>query len=291
MIAVTGADGLVGREVCGFLCQQGHEVVPVIRCWQSWSSRNSVICSSEESEGWDHLAKLPILQIVHLAAAVPHSAHYTDDEASASLTMKIDRQVHMLAEHKAARVIYMSTCGLYQKCDPTFKDETAEVHPTTPYFRAKLEGERLMLKKPNRLVFRLSAPIGPGMQPSLVVARLLKTAQEGGELEVWGTGRREQDFIDVRDCATAITKAVGAKHRGILNLASGRPVTMEALARTIVSIVGRGGFRITGHIDPKEGETARYRIDATMAALAWSPAHNLHDSLAWLLRIDPRVPQ
>lgn len=283
MIAVTGADGLIGRSVCSALREVGAVYVPVIRRRRSWSSRNAVICASAESDAWTEIAKLPICQIVHLAAAVPHAAHSPDDDASAAVTRSIDRRVYDLAQSTGARVIYMSTCGLYLRTDLSFKDEGATLLPMSPYFAAKRDGELLMSNLPRTLVFRLAAPIGPGIQPGLVVSRLLKQAQGNGCLEVWGSGQREQDFIDARDCARAVIQALSTDVHGVLNLASGQPVSMHELATAIVSVVGHGRVELSGRTDPKEGETARYKVDKAMSALAWRSVHSLRQSLKWIL--------
>jgi nucleoside-diphosphate-sugar epimerase len=284
MNIVTGADGVVGRGVSRALREAGETVIPVVRRVRPWSHPDSVVCSGPDDPHWESLGRRPVRAIVHLAAAVPHAAEYPDTEASAALTRALDRRVAALADAVAAPLIYMSTCGLYRRTDPAVKDESAALEAASPYFAAKLEGEALMLTRPATTVFRLAAPVGPGLQPGLVVSRFLARARANADIEVWGSGQREQDFIDVRDCGALIVRSLAAPHPGIFNLASGRAVTMRALADAVVTAVGGGRVCMVPRPDPHDNETARYDITRACNTFQWRPRHDLHESLAVLAR-------
>lgn len=223
--------------------------------------------------------------VIHLAALVPHSAEQPDSPLTGHQTEHIDNQVFAAALAWGCPVIYASTCGLYDRLDKGWKDEgTSQIRPTGPYFKAKLRGEELFLRIPGSTVLRLSAPIGPGMRAGLVLSRFVCAAREEGKLEVWGSGSREQDFIDVRDCARAVVAACQRCPGGTFNIASAQPITMLSLARTVVQAIGTGAVRLTGLQDPKEPETARYRIIKAETLLGWHPRIALHEAIRSLAR-------
>jgi len=282
MIIVTGADGVVGRSVSRALREAGKMVIPVIRRVRPWSHPDSVVCTGPDDPQWESLGQRPVRGIVHLAAAVPHAAEYPDTEANAALTRALDRRVAALSDVVSASLIYMSTCGLYRRTDPAVKDESASLEATSPYFAAKLDGEALMLSRPATTVFRLAAPVGPGLPPGLVLSRFIAQARANIDIEVWGSGQREQDFIDVRDCGSLIVRAVATPRPGVFNLASGHAVTMQALAHAVVAAVGGGRVHAVPRPDPRDNETARYDISRARNTFQWRPCFGLHESLAVL---------
>src|SRR2546423_12997627 len=103
----------------------------------------------------------------------------------------------------------------------------------SPYFATKLEGERRFLRSCDAVIARLSAPIGPGLQPALVVSRFMAAARAGNAIQLWGSGTCEQDFADVRDVARFLVDAAVGAASGVVNVASGRAITMRELADAV----------------------------------------------------------
>lgn len=240
--------------------------------------------------GMFDLAKTPSLvdaiggrpeAIVHLAAAVPHSPHHPDVASSADTTRAMDRAVHDAALHWRCRVIYASTCSLYDKHSPTLKQEHMHVvpRPDSPYMQAKYEGEQLLSSLPDCCVLRVPAPIGPGLPGTVVAQRFLTLALAGQTLRVWGSGRREQNYVDVTDLADGFFRAATRPVSGIFNLASTKPTTMLELAEAMVSVVRRGSVEMAGVPDPLELEYARYSISRASDLLGWRPQVALESSI------------
>jgi UDP-glucose 4-epimerase len=266
-IVVTGASGIVGRAVLAALRGHGNGVVPVVH--GRTADPDAIALDLAESDLTDHVQAPDA--VVHLAAAVPHAAVHGDTDVAADKTRRIDATVHRACGRWGCPVIYASTCGLYDRRDPRIKDEAAPVAATSPYFRAKLESERLMSDLPGACVMRLSAPVGPGLRRGVVLAKFIERARAGQPIQVWGSGRREQDFIAAEDVAAFVALALSKRAHGIFNVASGEPVTMRALAETVVEAIGRGSVQSSDNADPLDGETARYCIAHAAQALGWQP--------------------
>ena len=178
----------------------------------------------------------------------------------------------------------MSTCGIYDRSLDCFtrEDDESVVKITSPYFEAKWKGEKLIGEIEGSTVFRLAAPIGPGMKRGVVLGRFLDIARKGGLISVWGTGGRQQNFVDARDVAGAVLMALERPVAGVFNLAAAKPVTMLELARTVVEVIGRGEIRLNERDDPLEHEKARYDIRRVGEVLGWHPRIGLMDSLEWV---------
>lgn len=223
--------------------------------------------------------------VIHLAAALPFGLNRRDDQQTADKTRRMDENVARAASVWGSRVLYASTCLLYSRRNTVVNTESSPVTalPSSPYSQAKLEGEKVLGSLPNSLIFRLSAPVGPKISPTLVLSKFIHSALKDESLEVWGTGLREQDFVALSDVTDFILAAVLAKKAPpVLNVVSSSPVSMVELARLVVETIGAGNVKILGRdrVDPLEGDFARYSSQLASDALGW----NSQTSLRSLIR-------
>lgn len=288
MILVTGSDGIVGRGLCKKLQESGVPFLPVTHRRKPHTLPQALLVDLANDSGAlaAHVDRLSA--IVHLAAAVPHSANYPDNEASADCTRRMDRSIRDLQQQTGVPVIYMSTCGLYDRStgDIKHEDDRSQVTVTSPYFAAKADGEELFLSGGTSTVLRLAAPVGAGLKPQLVFSRFVATARANGMIKIWGNGSREQDFIDTTDVAELILSVLNQPRTMILNAASGAPTTMAQLAETVIAVVGAGSIERAEQSDPRDGETARYSISRAREYYGWMARRRLDESVAGLISED-----
>jgi nucleoside-diphosphate-sugar epimerase len=275
VILVTGAAGLVGKELTKLFDELGISYMGL--------SHNSFDLANEVKLV-DWMDEAPS-QIIHLAAAVPQGFGREDNGDNADETRRMDENVARAAKAWGCRVIYASTCLLYDSRDPAVKFENSPVRARegSPYSSAKLEGEKTFASLGSSLVFRLSAPVGPSMVPTLVLPKFVAAAKSDVPLEVWGSGFREQDFVDLSDIANFLVIAAGTKALpNVLNLVSSKFVCMMELAELVVRTIGGG--RVEGPIesvhDPLDAEFARYSNLLALEALGWKPLRPLSSSIA-----------
>lgn len=281
-VVVTGAAGLLGRAVVAACQEQGWETYALARGPAPTGAAHSIRADLSAPDA-DLLKLLPDMPdaIVHLAAAVPHAAEFPDTVETARLTRCMDRCVHAAALAWDIPVIYASSCGLYDRLDPSWKTESTAVQAVSPYFAAKLDGEALFRTLPRATVMRLSALYGPGLRANLVMARFVTQARMGEPITVWGSGRREQDFIHATDVAAFVLAALKSVNFGIYNVAAGQPTAMGDLAAIVAAYFG-GRVVSAERPDPLDHETARYDIAKAAERLDWSPAIGLSGGIAML---------
>lgn len=271
MILVTGAAGVIGRAVMRRLQEDTIDSFGVSR-------QNFDLASGDSLPGF--VPRKPDA-IIHLAAAVPHSLRYPDTDASAKLTRIMDWKVFEAASFWGARVIYASGCINYDRKCPAIKTEESSygILLKGAYANAKRDGEALFATLPSHAILRVSAPIGPGLPSNVVAQVFLDRALVGKPLEVWGSGEREQNFVDTRDIAAAFIMAARAQLVGVFNLTADTPTTMAELAKTTVDVVGGGVVLFSGAPDPQEPEYARFSNAHLRSSLGWEPLFSLRDSL------------
>ena len=271
MIIVTGASGVIGRALMASLRSDGIEVIGVRREAFDLASGASLAA---------FIGRRPEA-VIHLAAAVPHSTHYPDSEASAAKTRAADRTVRDAVLTWDCRVVYASTCSLYEKLTATvkFEDSPVIVRPDSPYMQAKHEGEKMFAALPCCGILRVPAPIGPGLPDTVVAKRFFNQAAAGQAIRVWGTGKREQNYVDVRDIADMFLRAAHSTSQGVFNISADAPTTMLELAAAMARVVPRASFELAGMPDPLEQEYTRYSNARAREVLGWSPKVSLEDSI------------
>ena len=270
-VIVTGAGGYLGGAVAGHLHASGIPVLGIVRSPPTTADFRWCALDLEVDSLADAWPSISPELVVHCAASVPLAQTRPDDEANAASTRAIDAGVVAACARFGSRLIYVSSCILYDPFDPERKDERAPVQARTPYAAAKLEGEVRARALDGSVVMRIPSPIGGSSGRRTVFDRFLERAVSGLSLEVWGTGGREQDFIHVTDIAEFVVRVRSDTVEGTFNVASGQPITMRALANTIVDVVG-SGYVVSGNgSDPQDGHTARYDIGAARRLLGWTP--------------------
>jgi UDP-glucose 4-epimerase len=280
LIVITGADGIVGRAICALLRAEAVDFLPIVRTRKVYTHPNALVLNLADSAEVSILPAQRIKAIVHLAAAVPHSSYYPDNAESAQLTCSIDQNLLAYSRRVDCPVVYMSTCGLYNKSSTDLKvEDSSEIGIQSPYFGAKYQGEKLFSNEALAVILRLAAPIGPGQKASVVLSRFLMAGRRNAPLRLWGSGKREQNFIDVRDVARLIHQTILHPKDGVLNVASEKPTTMFDLATSVVKVLQMGTVVFDDRVDPREDETARYSIQKAYELYGWTPIYSLEDSI------------
>lgn len=284
-VVVTGAGGLVGSAIASHLEASGVPVIgtshvhPAPAGFSSQRLELGLVDSVRAT-----LERIRPVAVVHCAAVVPAPGRTADDETNARATRAMDQSVMDACAALSCRLIYASSCIVYDPTEPSTKTEGSHVEAATPYARAKLTGESEASALDGSVVMRLSSPVGRSARHASVFDRFVERALSGEPIELWGSGRREQDFIHVGDIAEFARLAISSAVGGVFNVASGRPLTMRELAEAIVAAVRRGSVTSSARADPQENHTARYSVDAARVALGWTPRVHLEAMIAERLR-------
>jgi len=227
-IAVTGANGFVGRHVVRGAAASGYDVIGVVR---SAAAAHVVReCGGEPVElmGRDPEALVRALDgcraAVHLAQIGAERGGQTYEAVNIGFT---ERLLEDCRHAGVPRVAYFSGLGVARY--------GMSLRCSNDYFLSKLAAETILFRSGlESVVFRPSFVIGPG---DTFVAAMLR-AMEEGEVERPGNGLYRMQPIAVRDAVFAVLAAV-ERPRGafpiVLDLVGPEPVAyarlLERLAR------------------------------------------------------------
>jgi UDP-glucose 4-epimerase len=107
-------------------------------------------------------------------------------------------------------------------------------------------------------------------------------ATRGEPIEIHGDGAQTRDFVFVRDTADAAVRlfaAPGARGR-VVNVASGREVSVNELVATMLDLLGADVE--VRHVEPRPGDVRRHlaSVDLARDLIGYSPRTSLRDGLA-----------
>jgi dTDP-6-deoxy-L-talose 4-dehydrogenase (NAD+) len=140
------------------------------------------------------------------------------------------------------RFIGIGTCFEYDLSAGHLAVETP-LNPTTPYAQAKADAFLALtrLLPPHDLAFawcRLFYLYGEGEDARRLVPYLHARLKAGEPAEL-SSGTQVRDFLDVREAGRMIAEAALGARQGPINICSGSPVTVRALAERIADEYGR----------------------------------------------------
>lgn len=171
---------------------------------------------------------------------------------------------------------------------------TVPPRPTNVYAGTKLAQEHLLhawctaMEAPLS-VLRLQNVYGAGQALSNsytgVLTFFATRAVAGEAIEVYEDGGIVRDFVHVSDVAAALVAAVAApgRLRGPVDIGSGRPVTLEEVARTMARLASAPEPVVTSKYRPGDVRAAFASITAAADALGYSPETSLEEGLSELL--------
>ena len=293
---VVGGRGFLGRHIVTALTAAGFEVIETVRDG-SGDAGGAValdLLTSPASTLRAVLDQARPTVVVNAAGAVVGTAAQL---AGGNVVGPVRLLTAMAVTAPKARYVHLGSAAEYGSAAldrPV--DEDDDPRPLGAYGVSKLAGTRAVLALAadaglTASVLRIFNPVGAGSPPSTLpgrLAHLLRTVAGGQVLSV-GPLDAFRDFVDVRDVAAAVlacTDAAAAPGR-IYNVGAGRATSSRELAERLVDIAGfRGSIREEAPSSDRSGALASQQanIDRAAAELAWSPQHDLTDSLFDLWR-------
>ena len=283
-VLVTGITGLIGRAIGARLLAEGHEVVSLCRRPASDGCAKSV-CAELGAESFvDQVAStVPSCDgIVHAGASLDKNVY----APSISLTNCLGTQqmVALAMRWGGIPVVNISSIGVIGTPRILPVTENHPTAPTTTYHASKLFGEHVMSVASNQGIptvsLRVTAPIGPAMPANRILPVFIRRALDGQPIELAGQGMRRQDYVDVRDVASAVAACLARPQvRGVLNVGSGRSISNLDLANLCVQVCdSRSEVSFSGSADPEESLAWDVSTDRARETIDYSPMYALEDS-------------
>ena len=299
---VTGGAGFLGSALVNRLLAQGHRV----RVLDDLSSgdrnrldRRAVFARGDTRDIpklWTLLKGVDC--VYHLAArvSVPESVLYPVEynEVNVGGTVSLMTAVR---DARVKRVVFTSSGAAYGEQEEQPVPETARLRPESPYAVSKMAAEGYVLALGalwgiETVILRIFNAYGLGQSipptHAPVIPKFLKQILGGGSLVMYGRGEQSRDFVyvsDVVDALVATAKATSV-NRAVINVGSGREVTINALVDAIERVTGRAAHRL--YNETEGSGVSRLWADVSLAheRLEFEPKVDLEAGLRRVLAED-----
>jgi UDP-glucose 4-epimerase len=301
---VTGGAGFIGAALANYLAGQGHavRVLDDLSAGDPGALDPRVMFSRGDVRDVPKLWSLlrGVDCVYHLAArvSVPESVLYPIEYESVNVGGTVALMTAM-RDAGVGRVVLASSGAIYGECEHQPVRESEAMRPSSPYAVSKLAAEYYVdaigaLYKIETVALRIFNTYGPRqpLPPSHapVIPRFLRQALSGGSLVIFGSGQQSRDFVYIDDVVRALAMAATASrvNRRVINIGSGREVTITQLVEQIERVVGRPVHQILNQ--DELGGVSRLVADVSLAAelLDWKPQVSLAEGLAAVVANDDR---
>jgi UDP-glucose 4-epimerase len=293
-ILVTGGAGFIGSHIV----EHFHETAAV-RVLDNLRSgfkhnlsglRHEFVEGSILNQGAVRRAVQGVDYVFHLAAiiSVPESMENPIDcntiNAIGSLIV-----LEEAAKAGVKKLVLSSSAAVYGDNPATPKVETMLPEPRSPYAITKLDGEfycklfsdKGRLQTASLRYFNVFGPRhDPGSQYAAAVPAFIDRALKNEPITIFGDGEQTRDFIYVKDVVAANAFfATESKATGVFNVAYGRRITINDLAKTICRLTGSRSVIKHAAERPGDVKHSLASIDKLRAA-GFAPAGDFDDGLA-----------
>ena len=111
------------------------------------------------------------------------------------------------------------------------------------------------------------------------LCRKVAAADRGGSIDIWGDGEQTRSFCYIDDCLEGIHRLMMSDYQEPLNLGRDRMVTINELARIIITISGKEKITLN-HVEGPQGVRGRNSDNSRLReTLGWEPATPLEVGL------------
>ena len=289
-VLVTGGAGFIGSNIADAVKARGDEVVvvddistgdranlaPDIDLRVADVSDPKALREGVRGERFD--------AIVHCASKTKVVESMEKPDLYRRVIVDGTRNVVRLAQDTHAKIfVNISTGGAIYGETRICATEAVPVDATSNYGKFKAEAEQIVGAAPvSSITLRLANVYGPRQRQDLeggVVAIFAGRWKRGEKLTVFGDGNAERDYIYVGDVVDAVLAAFAGKWKGVYNIGTGVPTSVNELIAAMAEILGPPAG-ITKAAE-RPGELRRSCIDSSRAKRdgLWQSRTGLLDGL------------
>jgi nucleoside-diphosphate-sugar epimerase len=294
---VTGGAGFIGSNLARALLERGDDV-RVLDNFSTGDRANLEGLGVEIVEGElrsyerVHRAVRGAEVVYHLGAlgSVPRSVQ--DPLTSSAVNVEGTLNVLLAARDEGIRrVVFSSSTSVYGSSRQLPTTEETPPDPISPYGVAKLAAERYCVsfsrvyESFESVVLRYFNVFGPRQSPfsqyAAVIPLFVTAIAEGRPIQIHGDGEQSRDFTYVGNVVDATLRAGTADGASgeIFNIANGSPASVNTLADTIGTILGKQVLK--EHLPPRAGDIRDSWADLSKAEriLGYRPTIALDEGL------------
>jgi UDP-glucose 4-epimerase len=177
-----------------------------------------------------------------------------------------------------AKIIFISTASIYHIDGKLINEDTVDC-PTNDYSTSKYWAERVVLKTKRAAVIRLSSLFGINMKENTIIPNYVNQALKNNKIEVWGKGKRQQNYILVDDVCMLI-KDVIANHQKVVNKILLAVSNKEYSNLEVAKMITDETKSNIEFVNEDNSVSLNYNNKKTQNLLNWSPNSDFSQEIA-----------
>lgn len=294
-ILVAGGSGFIGGNLVSELVSRGNEVISI--------SKNEKKVNKEENITYIyHDLTQPIKKdnfsclsnIDYLINCSGYIDHKSFDNGGKQIFIDHLRSIYSLTniaiDLKVKSFIQIGTSDEYGTNNSPVQENTREA-PMSPYALGKLTSTHYLQKcfregLLNTVVLRPFLVYGEMQSKNRFLPYLIENCIHNKEFKV-SKGEQIRDYLYVKDFNTALIKSLNNPkcYGEVINIASGKPISIKEVIYTVKEIIGKGS-PIIGGIKYRNGESMELYADINKAKkiLNWEPKYEFKKTLKKVIK-------
>ena len=194
----------------------------------------------EFTSGTDYIFHLAAMASVPLSVEKPMECN----DINVNSTVKLLKSA---VDNDVKKIVFSSSSSVYGENRNMPLKETEQPMPTSPYAASKASCE-LYLRTfyesygLNYIALRYFNVFGPrqdkNSQYAAVIPNFISALLEGKQAEIYGDGEQTRDFVYIGDIAQANINSCKSDYNGIINIASGKKLTINELYEIVKNALG-----------------------------------------------------
>jgi UDP-glucose 4-epimerase len=220
--------------------------------------------------------------IFHCAAKISVPESFEKPDEYYLNNVEGTESVISVAQEGGKKVVFSSSAAVYGEADHLVQENDA-LRPQSPYAENKGEGEQMLLESGLPVcILRYFNVYGPGQSPAYagVITAFIRSALNGDDLVIYGSGEQVRDFVYVDDVARANIVAMESVASGkVFNIGSGTRTSIRELAEKVIQLTDSPS--IIRHAEPRQGDIVYSQADISKAEkmLGWKAETSLSEGL------------
>ncbi|RZD48860.1 MAG: NAD-dependent dehydratase [Thaumarchaeota archaeon] len=252
-ILVTGGAGFIGRHLVKFLIENKKNVSILDNFSNSdrklipQFEKDQIKVFEGDIRNDDDVSRASKDQdvVIHLAAKI--SVEESIKNPTETFEINVEGTKNLLKickKNNVEKIIAASSAAVYGEGDGINKiTEQTKMNPISPYGESKVKMEKEIIKfcsdnQINYVILRFFNIYGLGqsIEYAGVITKFLEKIQKNENLKIFGDGLQTRDFVAIEDIINSIYNAIEYTENVIFNIASGRKITIKALAELMISL-------------------------------------------------------
>ena len=222
--------------------------------------------------------------VIHLAAKI--SVVDSINNPSETFQVNVNGTKNILTaceKYRVKKLIVASSAAVYGESLPNLKlTEESQTNPISPYGESKIKMEDDIMKfelehNIDCIILRFFNIFGFGQSSEYagVITKFIEKIKKNEQLIIFGNGSQTRDFVAIEDVISSIHNAISSDISGKFNIASGKSITINELAKKMISLSGKK-INIQ-NVASKEGDIRNSQADISQAKekLRYSPKFGL----------------